>query len=106
MPWWLWLVWVLLVAVGVAFGFRFQVAKNQRVLTHADEEPLASYVGGLRWPRKEGARTGNATTPLARLSILSWGVRLGPSVKPLRWMVPTWEATNNELVEVDLIKSA
>src|ERR1700686_1798696 len=53
-----------------------------------------TFIGGMRlalW---------NATWPLVRLSLFAHGVRLEASVWILKVLVPTWEATYEDIVEV------
>jgi len=60
-------------------------------------ELLDSFVGGER------RSSFNATYPLVRLDVHTDGLRLRPSAKLLRGLVPIWEARLLELSEVQAI---
>ena len=58
------------------------------------ETALHSFVGGERiglW---------NATWPLARLDVYGDRIQIGPSIRPLLVLVPTWKARFKEITEV------
>jgi hypothetical protein len=64
---------------------------------------LTSFVGGMRTQPRIGPVGFNATVPLARLSIFSNGLRVGPSSSLLSLSVPTWEARFDELDVIQAI---
>jgi hypothetical protein len=64
---------------------------------------LASFVGGMRTQPRIGPTGFNATVPMARLSVFSNGVRVGPSSSLLSISVPTWEARFDELDVIQAI---
>jgi hypothetical protein len=73
-------------------------------LTEGLQGPLlASFVGGMRTQPRIGPVGFNASVPLARLSIFSNGLRVGPSSSLLSLMVPTWEARFDELDDIQAI---
>ena len=45
----------------------------------------------------------NATWPLVRLVLMRNGIRLEPSIRFLRWMVPVWEVRYDELLEAQAV---
>ncbi len=55
------------------------------------EAPERAFVGGL-WSAGE-----SAIWPLARLELLSWGVRVGPSAGALRRLVTGWVARYEDI---------
>jgi hypothetical protein len=65
----------------------------------ADSVVIKRVTGGVKW---EG---GNATVPLARLEVYPWGIRIGGSIRPLRWIVPCWEALSSDIDHVQYAKS-
>jgi hypothetical protein len=65
----------------------------------ADFTVLKGFTGGVKW---EG---GNATVPLARLEVFPWGIRIWGSVRPLRWILPCWEAPYSDIDHVQSAKS-
>jgi len=106
-PFWFWLIWVLLVALAVIVGFSVVTRKSDRTIDPSLKSGLllSTYTGGLRWPSRSGTGIGNATVPLARLEIFEWGIRLTGSARPLRLVVPTWEVNYGEITEVGMVKS-
>jgi hypothetical protein len=106
-PFWFWIIWVLLVALAVIVGFSVVTRKSDRTIDPSLKSGLllSSYIGGLRWPSKSGTGIGNATVPLARLEICEWGIRLAASARLLRLVVPTWEVNYYEIIEVGMVKS-
>jgi hypothetical protein len=64
---------------------------------------LTSFVGGMRTQPRFRPEGLNATVPLARLSIFSNGIRVGPSSSLLSMSVPTWEARFDELDVIQAI---
>jgi hypothetical protein len=89
-----------LALAGVAAGYwgmRRQVSSASRVIGMRDSPPVSVFVGGAIGP------TVSVTTPLARLELFGWGVRLSASARWLRFFplsVPTWEARYDELAVV------
>jgi hypothetical protein len=71
-----------------------------RAVNPQDWTPERAFLGGLL--------SGNwsATWPLARLEFFGWGIRLGGSVRLVRWLIRPWEARYEELATVRLISSA
>ena len=63
----------------------------------ADADHGSSFIGGMRlaWF--------NATWPLVRLGLRRNGIRLEPSTRFLRWIVPVWEVRYDELLEVQAV---
>ena len=104
-PVWFFLIWFAVVIVGVVVVFRFYSRRGSRITTasHPGEEPLTSWVGGLRMPNPGGGLL-NATWPLARLELFPWGIRVGASVHFLRIMLPTWEAAYEEVTQAGAIR--
>lgn len=65
-----------------------------------DEAAAESFVGGVRFGF---TGIGNRTWPMARLTLLREGVRIGPSVPWLSVLVPVWEARYEDLGEVQAV---
>ena len=59
--------------------------------------PDESFLGGMRLGGY------NATWPLVRLNLYPAGLRMEPPVRFLRFLVPTWEARYDELIEVQAV---
>lgn len=86
---------VVLCAVGIVMWTRL-AASNQRIIGAPGGEPEALYRGGVM------ARHVVTSGTLARLELFDWGVRLrGTPIS--RWLVPTWEATYDELAIAELV---
>jgi hypothetical protein len=68
-----------------------QTLKRRATGYDPDSKPVARRVCGMRtqWVR--------ATTPLARLNIFPWGVRLEGRNRLLKLFMPSWEARFDEL---------
>ncbi len=86
-------------AAGAVWGFRRQAALASRVISMPDTAPARTFLGGCL------SGTWSATWPLARLEFFDWGIRLAGSVRPVRWLIGTWEARYEELATVRLIES-
>jgi len=95
-----WIAVGALAFVGVAAGYwgmRRQTSSASRLIGMPDSPPESVFLGGAL------TRTVSATTPLARLELFGWGVRLSASAGWLRYLplsVPTWEARYDELAVV------
>ena len=89
---WVLLVWVPLVFVGVGYGFRMTLANGplhpylQPYSKHAADD--VTFIGGVNWA---GSGAGmRHTSPLARLTVRSQEVRLGPSARLVAVVMPTF----------------
>jgi hypothetical protein len=95
-----WIAAGALALVGVAAGYwgmRQQASSASRVISKPESPPESVFLGGAPTP------TVSATTPLARLELFGWGVRLSSCARWLRYLplsVPTWEARYDELAVV------
>jgi hypothetical protein len=67
-------------------------------MSHRDEPSDATYVGGLRWSG------GNATWPLVRLQLKSDGLRVHPSLSPLRMLVPAWHVPWSDVIRAERVQ--
>jgi len=65
--------------------------------------PRRSFIGGMNWGGF--INYWNITTPFARLEIFSNGIRVGPSFRMFRPMLPLWEARFDELQSVVLLQA-
>jgi hypothetical protein len=95
----------IIIVVGVPtvaatlWALRQQAAGSARVIAMPDTAPERAFLGGSL------SGSWSASWPLARLEFLDWGIRLGGSVRPVRWVIGTWEARYEELATVRLISS-
>jgi len=72
-----------------------EAARNRRTSGYDPEQrAVAQFVCGM------GTEAVNATTPLARLTVFPWGVRLTGRNRLLRAVIPVWEARFDELVSI------
>jgi hypothetical protein len=92
-------VWVVAVFVAVPFVFWAYTRRSERRVSELSSlaTPEQSFVGGLRWTRRQGFGGANATMPLVRLSFFDWGVRLSPSARFFRPFVPVIEVRFGEV---------
>lgn len=67
------------------------------------ESPTLNVVGGAAW--SGGASPIGATWPLVRLAVFSWGIRIGPSVRGIVWLIPTTELRWSDIEKVEVIRS-
>ena len=89
------LLLALLCVTGVYIWSRL-AASNARIIDAPDGELRQLFYGGVM------ARHIITSGPLVRLEFFDWGIRLrGTSLS--RWVVPTWEATYDDLAIAELI---
>jgi hypothetical protein len=74
-------------------------AGSARLVGAPDAAPERVFLGGSR------SESGDVTWPLARLEFFGWGIRIVGSVRPVRWLIGTWEARYEELATVRFIAS-
>lgn len=67
-------------------------------MSHRDEPSGQTYIGGLRWIG------GNATWPLVRLQLESDGLRVNPSLSPLRTLVPAWYFPWSDVIRAERVR--
>jgi hypothetical protein len=89
---WALLVWVPLVFLGVGYAFRTFLSRGplhlyvQPYSKHAAGD--VTFIGGVNWA---GSGAGiRYTTPLARVTVRAQEIQLGPSVRLLAALMPTF----------------
>lgn len=94
---------ILLGLVVVVVSHRLALARGRLVSDLPERATvLRSFLGGARWPTPGGL--GNATAPLARLTVYDWGLELAGSVRLLRLIVPTWQLRFDEVARVSVVE--
>jgi hypothetical protein len=88
-------VLALLVVSGIALWVR-RAAAGARIIDAPAGEPDELFRGGVM------SRHIITSGSLARLEVFDWGVRLRGTVVS-RWIVPTWEATYDQLAIAELV---
>ncbi len=97
------IIWAIGLPLTVVQLKSFSTRTSRRIATPSDSSVvLARFTGGMSFKRVGGGG-GNATTPLVALSLLGWGVRLGPSRRFLEWVVPTLELRYSEIEVVSVV---
>jgi hypothetical protein len=84
----------VLVAI-VAFLLIPRASSVHRLKDKPQGAPTLSMTGGGIWMHTYWPVS--ATWPLVRLELFSWGVRVGPNVEKLDWLLPTTELTWAEI---------
>jgi len=84
----------------IFFVFRLVARMSQKTLPNSDTTGVASssFIGGMRW------MTGNASSPLTRLSIYEWGVRF-QGRKLVGPLIPRFELSFSEIKSAQLVRS-
>jgi len=77
-------------------------AWSQQGASIEGERPIFGIVGGASW--RTGLVPWTATPPLARLDVYAWGIKIGSSVRILRWSMPTTELRWEEIAAVRRIR--
>jgi hypothetical protein len=94
---------VIIPAVGIALLCIYGIvrwiqlaARNRRTIGAPDGEPDELFRGGVM------GRHVMTSGSLARLELYDWGVRLR-GIAIARWIVPTWEASYDQLAMAELV---
>src|SRR5450432_1838342 len=96
---WVLVVWVPLVFVGVGYAFRRTLSNGP---LHPYLRPFSrpsvadlTFTGGVNWA---GSGAGmRATSPLARLTVRSQEIQLGPSARLVAAVMPTFVIPTSEV---------